>query len=476
MNVPNSAITLTEKEAYANNSNGTRIDLRNQYRRAELIELNETTIEQTNYLQLLNAKDSFIKDCSLIKKDQGEPAIPYVTTLHYEYLSGDKQSHGYCSGKGLTLEDAKRSAVGEAVERYCACNYSTEELIYSPYESIKENALDPRQLVLYSSEQYEKISWRPFREDAMLGWVKAYSFVQDKSILVPAMAVFLDYQLQNEDEYFVERLSTGLAAGPSLLRAIVSAALEVIERDAFMISWYNKLPCSRIDARTIPNPEIVEMIKHYEQMGNEIYLLRLNTDAPCHVFMAIARQSTGEPPFISVGLGADFSSTIAANKALLELGQVRASSDNYYKHPVTLDRINQLKANPDLVDNINDHRLLYASRGHEAAFEFLFNSALIPFEWDSPERKKPRQQFEELIGYLNGIGSDLIYYNLSLPVTENSGYYSCRVILPGFQPLHFGYHNLRLAGKRLFELPVKLGFRNKASTPTELNSYPHPLA
>ena len=449
--------------------------MRIQYTRKELIDLYKTETGQTNYLQLLNAEDGFIKNCALIKKDLGEPAIPYVTTLHYEYLSGNKLTHGYCSGKGLTREDAERSAVGEAVERYCACSYSIEELIYASFENLKEDALDPRQLVLYSPEQYEKIPWRPLREDTILGWVKAYSFVQDKSLLVPAMAVFLDYQLQNEDEYFVERLSTGLAAGPGLLRAIVSAALEVIERDAFMISWYNKLHCSRIDTRTIPNPEILGMIDHYEQTGNEIYLLRLNTDAPCHVFMAIAKQVSGELPFISVGLGADFSSTIAANKALLELAQVRASSNNYYKHSVTLNRINQLIANPQLVDTINDHRLLYAAPGHEAAFEFLFNSALIPFEWDSAERN-PRQQFEESIGYLKEIGSDLIYYNLSLPETENSGYYSCRVILPGFQPIHFGYHNLRLAGKRMFELPVKLGFRNKASTPTELNSYAHPLA
>jgi ribosomal protein S12 methylthiotransferase accessory factor len=44
------------------------------------------------------------------------------------------------------------------------------------------------------------------------------------------------------------------------------------------------------------------------------------------------------------------------------------------------------------------------------------------------------------------------------------------------QPIHFGHSSARLGGRRLFELPVKLGLLSRPRTEDELNPCPHPLA
>jgi ribosomal protein S12 methylthiotransferase accessory factor len=54
--------------------------------------------------------------------------------------------------------------------------------------------------------------------------------------------------------------------------------------------------------------------------------------------------------------------------------------------------------------------------------------------------------------------------------------FTVRVIIPDMQPIHFGHENIRLGGKRLYELPQRLGLKSSVTTPAELNENPHPLA
>ena len=452
------------------------INSRHHYSFEQLILLTNRAGTAPLYETLMHAQTGFIKNWTLIKKDAGEPEIPFVITVQFNYPSGEETHDGFCSGKGITLRQAEISAAGEAAERYNACSYSEEELVYSSFKNVKEKALDPRKLILYLPEQYPNITFQPFEEDAVIGWVNAYSLVNNKPLLVPALQIFLHYRLQNEKENFAEMQSSGLAAGSTLTNAIVSGALELIERDAFMCAWYNCLSCQRVDVRTHPSADIIELYSNYQKQGVDLHLFKLPTDAPCHVFMAIAIGGLHNGPYISVGLGSDFSSTKASYSALLELAQVRASSDNYYNQPDTRQRIKELASHPELVENLEDHRLLYAASDHRAAFDFLLNASSTSFTWDNSQNEEADLALTELINYVKKVGSDLVYYNLGTSITEKAGYFSCRVLLPGFQPIHFGYKNMRLASHRLYELPVQLGYAKKPSSPGSLNPYPHPLA
>ena len=129
-------------------------------------------------------------------------------------------------------------------------------------------ALDPRSLVLYRENQYADLPYAPYRDESVLGWVPARSLVTDRSIMVPAMAVFTSYNVRMTDEFLFPVTSNGLAAGPTLCEAVLAATLEVLERDAFMITWLNRLPGRPADPQSHPDPEVAELCESYRRRGS----------------------------------------------------------------------------------------------------------------------------------------------------------------------------------------------------------------
>jgi hypothetical protein len=54
--------------------------------------------------------------------------------------------------------------------------------------------------------------------------------------------------------------------------------------------------------------------------------------------------------------------------------------------------------------------------------------------------------------------------------------HTVRVVIPEFQPIDFGWGQTRLGGKRMFELPHRLGLSARPTTVASVNDLPHPLA
>ena len=83
---------------------------------------------------------------------------------------------------------------------------------------------------------------------------------------------------------------------------------------------------------------------------------------------------------------------------------------------------------------------------------------------------------ERLVAALRAIGSDLLAVVLTTPDVGRMGLHVARAIIPDFQPIHFGHAEARLGGRRLFELPQRLGLVDRVLGPADLNPDPHPLA
>jgi ribosomal protein S12 methylthiotransferase accessory factor len=73
-------------------------------------------------------------------------------------------------------------------------------------------------------------------------------------------------------------------------------------------------------------------------------------------------------------------------------------------------------------------------------------------------------------------GCTTLYVDLTTPDIRDYGLSVVRAVATGLQPIHFGWGEERLGGRRLFELPQKLGFTKGTLSEKELNPYPHPLA
>ena len=432
---------------------------------------------------LVSPRTGVVRRFEPFAKDPVEPAVPYIVRAdvgNHLFISNIEDDANICSGKGLTLADARVSALGEAVERYSGAVHSAEEVHYARRSELEPVSLDPRELALYHSSQYPDLEYAPY-ENNRLGWVASRSLVSGEEVLVPALSVFMNYHAHANEEFLFPITSNGLATGRTLLEAVWNAANEVIERDAFMIAWLNRLPAQRFSARAHPDASIAELAESYLRRGVEIRLYRLPTDHECEVFAGVALEATGRGgPAVVIGLGADPDPVLASRKAALEVCQVRPALRRRLRNPKTQIRLRELLDDPHLVATIDDHDLLYASHDSLPRLGFWLEADEQPFAWTFRSAESTAQKLENLTAWLKAqspAGShDLLYVNLTPPDMAELGLYTARAILPGFQPIDFGWKERRLGGRRIYSQPFKLGLRPEHSSLDNLNHDPHPLA
>jgi ribosomal protein S12 methylthiotransferase accessory factor len=150
------------------------------------------------------------------------------------------------------------------------------------------------------------------------------------------------------------------------------------------------------------------------------------------------------------------------------------------RNPKTQTRLQELVNDPHLVATIDDHDLLYASPQSLPRLGFWLDVAEQPFDVTSRGAGTPAQKLADLVAWLKSQSHygnyDLLYVNLTSPDMADLGLYTVRAILPGFQPIDFGWKERRLGGHRIYSQPFKLGLRSERSNWDNLNHDPHPLA
>jgi ribosomal protein S12 methylthiotransferase accessory factor len=269
--------------------------------------------------------------------------------------------------------------------------------------------------------------------------------------------------------------SNGLATGRSISEAILLALYEVLERDAFLITWLNRLQAMPFDPATHPSSRLRTLCAIMGRQGIDIQLFMMAADHSCRVFMAIGRSEHGKIPAVACGLGADLRAESGALKAILEMAQNHYSLVQMLRRPFAVDRMHKLADDPGCVTSIEDHGLLYASPAAIAAFNFLFDRNSASFEWPRPSQQSNAEKLHQLVREISSSGSDVYYVNMTPQELSQLGLACVRVIVPHFQPIHFGAHGFRLGGRRLFDLPVRLGLAKAPRHINELNKDPHPL-
>ncbi|GLX99082.1 YcaO-like family protein [Herbidospora sp. NBRC 101105] len=166
-------------------------------------------------------------------------------------------------GRALT------SAAGEAIERYCG-NFVPAGLRRATHAELAaagENALDPATLALYSTSQYAEpgCPFVPFAADLPVLWIRGTT-LDGPPVWVPASLVFVNYLVppRAAEPATNYAMLAGLAAGPDLRFALTSALEEVIERDATVIWWANRLPADPVE---VADPRLAHLLRPDPSLG-----------------------------------------------------------------------------------------------------------------------------------------------------------------------------------------------------------------
>jgi ribosomal protein S12 methylthiotransferase accessory factor len=431
----------------------------------------------TWFSDLVSDRTGIIRSLSEINRGAAEPSPPvfYLAILaHFDFRKAPVEDR-IGVGKGLTKADAMAGAVGEALERYCGSQPDSGAVKRFAWIERPSDAIRPTDCVLYSDRQYARADFRyqRWREDQVVSWIPAVDLSNGAPVWVPTSLIFLDYAGNSADVFFCPPTSNGLGAGASLELAALSGLYELIERDSFLVTWMNRLPAYEALAPASA-PIETNFIRHYARFGIETRVFRLETDLPAHVMMAILLDRSGEGPAAVVGLGCHPDPFVAFRKAIFEAAQTRPSYAQRFKDRATWEGLREYRD----VRTLADHSAFFASTDRLAEFDFLFDHGnkldladLSNFAASDAERELAR-----ISEALSGAGCRVICADLTTPDLHGYPVRVVRVLAMGLQPIHFGYGEERLGGRRLFELPMRLGHTRSVVDETELNPCPHPLS
>ena len=427
-------------------------------------------------MTLVSPRVGVIRNLSKINRGVEEPTPPVIyqaTLSHFDYRVAPTEERA-AAGQGLTDNDAIRAAIGEAIEHYCAAHINEQTNRLAKFADLGGQAITPPEFVLYSESQYQRKNfpyhrWSP--EDEVT-WTPMTELPNGQQVFAPTSLVYLSSPATRNEDILTLSTSNGLAAGPTLEFAILNGLYELIERDGFIISWMNKLPAPRVEFAQTPGLA-GEIATHYKPFGTEIRVFNISTDIPVYVMMAIALDTTGQGPAALVGLGCHLDPRVALLKAVLEVCQVRPAERQRFKDdpPQT-----KFKSYED-VHTLNDHSAFLTDPARLTEFSFLLDNKRMQRleELENRAQGSVELDLKTCVDSLVKSGSRVAYADLTTSDIVDYGLRVVRTVATGLQPIHFGFGEERLGGRRLFEVPQKLGF-GEVRSEADLNPCPHPLA
>ncbi|WP_052422916.1 TOMM precursor leader peptide-binding protein [Nonomuraea candida] len=425
----------------------------------------EDTAER--YAHLVSPVTGVIRD--LARMDTKTPFVKAYMAGH----NFSRQVHNLASlrrglrtqsaGKGMTDLQAKVSAMCEAMERYSGVFQGDEARIRASLRQLGADALHPNACSLYSETQYRTRTALaatsgyafvndPLDEDAAIEWTPVWSLTERRHKYLPTGYLYYYYNdLHATGPLYAWADSNGNAAGSSLEDAVVQGFMELVERDAVAVWWYNRVRRPAFDLATFGDAWMAEFQEVYAGLGRDLHVLDLTNDLGVPVAAAISRRVDGPSEDILMAFGAHFDVRIAVQRALAELNQFIPAVIDVGPDGVTRYRFPE----QDQVDwwanaRMADHPYLSPSGASVPASAYA-----RPATGDLLDDVEAARALVEERG-MEMLVLDQTRPDIGLPVVK--------VIVPGMR--HFWR---RLAPGRLYDVPVRLGWLAEPTPEEQMN-------
>ncbi|MGW1294230.1 TOMM precursor leader peptide-binding protein [Streptomyces sp. NPDC002533] len=353
------------------------------------------------------------------------------------------------AGKGTTAAEARASALCEAVERYCAARQGDELTVTDSLDGLGDAAVHPNTYQLFHERQFaDRDRWNashtpfhhvsaPFDPHRPTEWTPVWSLTAGTQRLLPTSTLYFDCASgASPDGLWAD--SNGNAAGSSPEDALVQGFLELVERDAVSLWWYNRLRQPGIDLDAFDEPWLAGMREALGRTGRRVWALDLTSDLGIPVIVAASRRTGAEVPDVVLGFGAHFDPRLALRRAMTEMVQT----------------------------------LLPAAAGTAPSPPDQYQLLPDPGQSErTPGSFRSRVRHDDLLADVDDIRELVAAHGLELLVLDQTrpdvGIPVVKVLVPGLR--HF---YARFAPGRLYDVPVRLGKLGRPTPYEELNPVP----
>lgn len=366
-------------------------------------------------------------------------------------------------GKGLTAAQAKTGALCEALERYSGIAWGDEPRIRASYEALRSEAVHIRELSLFSDAQYasREVSKAtseyhdvppPPDDRAEVSWTPVWSLSRGRTRYLPTAYCY--YGFRDPGQFFTRCDSNGCAAGSSLEEAVLYGFLELLERDSVALWWYNRLRRPAVDARSFGLPYWEEMERHYRQeLHRDLHALDLTSDLGIPAIAVVSRRTDREVEDVILGFAAHLDPAAALLQAVKETNQYLPS------------------VREEGPDRSTRYRQYSEETVHWWKTATYANQPWLVPDPEAPPRRASDfphlsthdygEDAQECLRAAEGAGLEVLVLDQTRP---DVGLPVVRVVVPGMR--HFWR---RLGPGRLYDVPVKLGWREGPLREDEMN-------
>lgn len=389
-------------------------------------------------------------------------------------------SNSYNGGGSENAAAARLAAIGETVERYSAAYLplDSKDVHYGSQKSLiteGKKIIGFDQWQLYAPEQYQDPAFphEIWNEDTKLWWRKGIYADTREEVWTPAQLTHIaSYTDWPGDSNIGHATSNGLACGITFEEAAISGLFETVERDAFMLTWYNKLSLPQIDINSS-----LRLKKFYERYikptSLDLHLIDMTVFSGIPSILAVIRNPHTDLAPFAIGAASAHSIERACEKAAVEGMYTRT----WMK---TEQRLGNALVNVDYFKDINsfeDHIKLYAGTELVKEADFLTaNKDMVDVAAYQPfDDRSPEILWSSLVGYLGKKGFRVATFDLTSPDIKDAGVNVVKSIIPGFKPIDVLYRGRMLGGERILKHSFDLGLVDKPFTLETLNPIPHPF-
>jgi len=423
-------------------------------------------------VKIIGKKYSIVRNLYEVSRYNDEPKLFQYSAELYDTcnLSDSRESvDKFAGGASFSQEKAIIKSLGEAFERHCLAIFKKSQFIKTSACELGDKAINLFSIVNFSRRQLSNKNFKLFNftADTQFNWVKGYSITQHKPLFIPAQLIYVPYNCCDDDKIIRFPITTGAANGGSLEEAIYKGICEVVERDAFMITYLNKLPREKINLTN--NKKFSYIYNLFKRYSLELFVFDITTDIEIPSFLAVIVDYTGVGPAICLGLKA----SLDPNE-----GIIGAIEEAQHARPWIRDLMSRNQTIKNKTPfSLEERGLFWADKKMIKHLNFLVKNKLIKDVSKIPNHFSSRnsKNFNTVFKILKKHSLEAVFVDVTTSQINKIGFKVVKVIIPQLQPLYLDEDFKYFGGRRLYSIPRVLGYTKAKTKEEDLNKIPHPF-